>query len=320
MAYTLTAAQIDDTVVAAVGFRIPTLVDNVYNASVLLSVLDSQERITARGGLQIEQPYLFGKAPGGSYAGSETLDTTSKKTTSMLQLKWKQYYSTLSIDGITRLQASGYDAVFDIVDIRMQSAELRLKDDMGKDIFLDGTGNNSKALDGFDIALATTGSYGGISRTADAEGTVLQSNVDAVGGVVTLPAVQKQWGAATHSSVHPNMLIATQDVWNGMWNRLQPQQRFPTGPLAEQIAQAGFSTIMFNNVPLVVDESAPSGWLLGINTEYLHFVAMEARANIEVSGPIEPSNQDAKVWKLMWAGNLCVSGPRMFFKMSGLTS
>ena len=320
MAYTLTAAQIDDTVVAAVAFRIPTLVDNVYNASVLLNVLDSQERITARGGHQIEQPYLFGKAPGGSYSGSETLDTTSKKTTSMLQLKWKQYYSTLSIDGATRLQSQGYDAVFDLVDIRMQSAELRLKDDMGKDLYLDGTGNNSKALDGFQAALITTGSYGGINVVTDAEGTVLQSNVDTVGGVVTLPAVQKQFGLATHSSVKPNLILATQDVWTGLWNRLQPQQRFPVGALAEQIAQAGFSTIMFNGVPVVVDESAPSGWLLGVNTEYLHFVAHETRANIEVEGPIAPSNQDAKVWKLMWMGNLIVAGPRMMFRMTGLTS
>ena len=318
MAYTLTASQIDDAVASALSWRMPTLVDNIYVGTPVLKALDSQERVIAQGGTQLEMPFLFAKSPGGSYQGMDNLDVTRRKTKSLLQLKWKLYYASVTIDGMTELQTSGYPALLNLVDTEMQAAELRLNDDMGADLYLDGTGNNSKALDGFDIAIAATGTYGGISRTADPEGTALVGRVDTTGGDLTLPLLQTNYGAATIGATHPDLISVPQGQWDAIWSRLQPQQRFPAGPMAEQIAAAGFSVMNFNGTPIVKDDKAPAGTVWGINTKYTYYVANERRANIQTIGPLTPVGQDAKVWRLHWAGNLMVGGPRFMFKMTGL--
>lgn len=316
----LSSEEVEDTVSVAFAFRIPTVVDNIYVSTPIFKILDMEERITASGGTRIEQPFMFDRPPGGSYRGMDSMDITRRKTKSLIQLDWKQYYASVSIDGLTRLKAAGDRAIIDLVDVELQGAELRIKEDLGTDIFLDGTGNFSKAIDGFDIAIATTGTYGGIIRGTDPEGSALLGNVDTVGGPVTLQAIQSLWGDCTFGSEHPTLLATTQNIFDAIWNRVQPQQRFPQGATAEALANVGFSVLMFNGVPVTVDQMCPAGTLYMINTRFMKLVAHEQRAELEVEGPITPPQQDARVWKLMWAGNLCVSSPRMMGRMSGLTT
>lgn len=314
-----TTDEVEDVIAVAFQFRIPTVVDNIYQATPLFKILDMEERIIATGGTRIEQPILFDRPPGGSYRGMDTMDITRRKTKSLIQLEWKQYYAAVSIDGLTRLRTAGDRAIIDLVDTELQGAELRIKEDLGRDTFLDGTGNFSKALDGFDISIGTTGTYGGINRATDPEGTAIQGNVDTTGGAITLPAIQTQWGLATYGAAHPKLICTTQALFNGVWNRIQPQQRFPQGAVAEELAKIGFNVIMFNGVPLTVDQTCPAGTMYGLNTDFVKLVAHEARADLEVEGPLTPTQQDARTWRLMWMGNLVNQMPRGFFRMTGLT-
>lgn len=315
----ISSDEVDDAIAVAFQYRIPTVVDNIYLATPRFKILDMEERIIATGGTRIEQPILFDRPPGGSYRGMDTMDITRKKTKSLIQLEWKQYYAAVSIDGLTRLRTSGDRAIIDLVDTELQGAEMRIKEDLGRDSFLDGTGNFSKALDGADIAIGTTGTYGGINRTVDPEGAAILGNVDTTGGAVTLPAVQTMWGQATFGAAHPTLLSTTQVLFNAIWARTQPQQRFPQGAVAEELAKVGFSVIMFNGVPLTVDQTCPAGTLYGENTNFMKIVAHESRADLEVEGPLTPTQQDARTWRLMWMGNMVYQSPRTMFRMTGLT-
>src|SRR5262245_14083967 len=145
MAYTVTASQIDDVVAVALDERLPEMMDTIYVKHVLFHRLDMDHRIQASGGNNILQPILYAKPPGGSYLGSGPFDITRRQTKSMLQFHWKQYYATLNIDGLTELQASGLNATFQIVDIELDACRMRLYEDLGLDVFLDGTSNNGAA-------------------------------------------------------------------------------------------------------------------------------------------------------------------------------
>jgi hypothetical protein len=70
---------------------------------------------------------------------------------------------------------------------------------------------------------------------------------------------------------------------------------------------------------VVVDEKSPTGYLSMYNTEFIELIAHAARANFEVQGPEPVANQDGRVWKLLWMGNLIVSSPRMQAIATGLT-
>jgi hypothetical protein len=311
--------EVEDAVSTAFSFRLPEVVDNVYLSTPLFRLLDIEERIVAQGGTRIEAPFIYAKPPGGSYSGMDTLDITRRKTKSLIQLDWKQYYATVTIDGITYLKAGGEEAIFDLCDVELQAAELRMKEDLGTDIFLDGTGNNSKALDGMDIAFGTSGTYGGISRTTDTEGAAIKGVLDATGGPLTLPAVQSVWGSCTIGTEAPKLIITTQAIFDAFWARLQPQQRGAMGADAEQLAAAGFNVITFNGRPVTVDQKCPSGMIYLVNTSFCKLIPFAQRADIEVEGPLTPTQHDARTWRLLWAGNFCVNSPRLNGRMSGIT-
>ena len=264
----MSTQEVEDVVAATLEYRIPTVVDNLYLSTPLFKILDMQERITATGGTRIEQPFIYDRPPGGSYSGMDTLDITRRKTKSLLQFDWKQYYTAITIDGLTRLRAAGEQAVIDLVDTELQAGELALKQDLGTDVYLDGTGNNGKALDGLDIAIATTGTYGSINRATDAEGAAIRGQVDTTGGAFALQALQSMWGAATFGPAHPTLICTTQAIFDAAWARLQPQQRFPQGQAAEELARAGFNVIMFNGVPLTVDQAVATGTIYGLTEEF----------------------------------------------------
>jgi hypothetical protein len=298
----LSTQEVEDVVATTLEYRIPTVVDNFYIATPVFKILDMEERITADGGTRIEQPIIYDRPPGGSYRGPESLDIARRKTKSLIQLDWKQYYSALTIDGLTRLRASGERAVIDLVDSELQGCELALKQDMGIDTWLDGTGNSSKALDGFDIAVGTTGTYGGINRTTDPEGLAIRGNVDTTGGAFALAALQTMWGRATIGTAHPTLICTTQALFDAIWARLQPQQRYPlVGERAGQLADAGFTVLMFNGVPVTVDMGIAAGTIYGLNTNYIKLVAHQQRADLEVEGPLTPSNADVRTWRIFWA-------------------
>lgn len=297
----------------------PEMTDNFYSSTPLFKKLDLEDRIVADGGSQIETGYIFAQGPGGSYAGMDPLNISRVQTKSLLVFPWKQYYFAVTIDGLTRLRAGGVPNVVKLVDTELQQGELTLKQAVGTDVFLDGTANNSKALTGLDIAIATAGTYGGISRTADPEGTAIVGQVDAVGGILTLPALQSLQGSATFGQERPNLYVTTQKLFDQVWMRIQPQQRGPMGPAAEQLASVGYPIIMLNGVPVTVDQKCPSGTFWMLNTNFIKLVAHIDRANIEIAGPDSIPNADAKVWKGFWMGNLVMNGPRYNAKMTGLT-
>jgi hypothetical protein len=317
MAYTLTASQIDDVVSIALDERLPEMMDTIYVKTVFFKRLDMDRRITASGGNNILQPLLYAKPPGGSYSGSGPFDITRRQTKTMLQFHWKLYYATLNIDGLTELQASGLNSTFQIVDIELQACEMRLKEDLGFDVFLDGTGNGGAALDGSDIAIAATGTYGGIVRGTDPAGSTILSYVDTAGGIITLPQLQNAIGQAT-IGVKPNLIVTTQHVWDQICNRIQPNQRHPQQGTGEQLAAAGFTVVTYMGIDIVVDNGVQTGYCFGYNTDVWTLVPHERRASIERVGPIPISNQDAKIWHLKWAGNLVCGNPRLNFKMTGL--
>jgi hypothetical protein len=318
MAYTLTASQIDDVVAVALDERLPEMMDTIYVKHVLFKRLDMDKRISASGGNNIIQPILYAKPPGGSYMGSGPFDITRRQTKSMLQFHWKQYYATLNIDGLTELQASGLNSTFQIVDIELEACRMRLYEDLGLDVFLDGTGNGGAALTGMDLAIAATGTYGGIVRGTDPAGATLLSYVDTAGGVITLPQLQNLIGRAT-IGVRPNLIVTTQHIWDQICNRIQPQQRFPQGSAGDQLAAAGFSVVTWMGIDIVVDNLCPEGYLFAINTDTWKLVAHQRRAGIEQVGPIQIANQDAKVWHLKYAAELVCGNPRLNAKATGLT-
>lgn len=311
-----------DVAAAAVDSYLPGLIDLVFNSNALWIRLASKERIVLDGGDQVRQPILYAKANGGSYAGLDTFNITRAQTKTVMLFDWSQYYADVTIDGRTVLKTSGSNTrVLDLVEAEMETARLTLADFLGTDTFLDGTGNGGKNLLGLIAGVddgTNVGAYGGLTRDASAQGLAVRANLNTTGGNLSLALVNTAMGAATIQPHRPDLVIGPQAMWDRFWERAQPAQREPMGPNFDDLARLGFTAINFNGAAVVVDAHAASGNLWLLNTDFIKLVVHKDRDFI-FTGFQKPTDQDALIGQILWAGQLVIQAPRLQTRMTGLS-
>lgn len=322
MANPTDSRTLSDVAAAAVDAYLPGLIDLIFNSNALWVRLASKERIVLDGGDQVRQPILYAKSNGGSYSGLDTFNTTRASTKTVMMFDWSQYYADVTIDGRTTLKTSGAGTrVLDLVEAEMEVARLSLAEFLGTDLFLDGTANSNKALLGLiagidDSTNVTT--YGGILRDSSSQGTAVKGNLNTTGGALSLALVNTAMGSATIQPHRPDLIVVPQAMWDRFWERAQPSQREPTGPNFDDLTRIGFTAINFNGAAVVTDSHAAAGnaWLL--NTDFIKLVVHKDRDFI-FTGFQKPTDQDALIGQILWAGQLVVQAPRLQTRMTGLS-
>lgn len=323
MANPTDSRTLNDVAAAAVDSYLPGVVDLVLTSNPLFVRLASKERIMLGGGDRIRQAILYDTLTAGSYSGLDTFNTARVPTKTVMQFDWAQYYCHITIDGTTIIKTSGSGTrVIDLVEAEMETARLSLADELGTGVYSDGTGNSSKQLLGLIAAIddgTNVASYGGIARAANGDqGTAVKGNLNTTGGALSLALVNTAMGSATIQPHRPDLITTTQAMWDRFWERVQPSQREPAGPGFDDVARAGFTAINFNGAAVVPDSKVAAGncWLL--NTDFIKLVVHEDRDFI-FSGFQKPSNQDALMGQILFAGQLVVPAPRLHTRMTGLS-
>lgn len=292
---------------------IPKLVDNIFQSNVLL-FRAYKKGMKLDGGLKINQPILYAtNSAGGSYdGGADPLTITDNEQITSAEYDWKYYYGNITILRKDELRNSGKAAIVNFVKSKVQVCEMTLKDSMGTDLYGDGTGNSNKALDGLAIAVDSSGTYGGITRSDHAWWAAQE---DGTNTVVSLPNLQTMWGQCSIDNDTPTLITTTQANFNRFYNGLTPQMRYSDN----ETGAAGFKNLMFNTAPLVVDSKVPTGYMYFLNERYLELVTHKDE-NFRFEPFIKPTNQNAALAKIYWAGNLTCSNCRMQGKFTALTS
>lgn len=322
MALPSDSRQLADVAASAVDSYLPGLIDLFFNSNALWIRLASRERIVLDGGDQVRQPILYDRLNGGSYSGLDTFDTSRRPTKTVLQFDWAQYYANLTVDGRTIIKTSGSGSrVLDLVESEMETARMTLAELLGTDVYLDGTGNASKNLLGLIAAIddgTNVATYGGITRDGSVHGTAVRGNLNTTGGALSLALVNSVMGTATIQPHRPDLIVTTQTLWDRFWERVQPQQRYPSGPGFDDLARVGFNAINFNGSAVVVDSHVASGnaWLL--NTDFIKLIIHRDR-DFQFTGFQKPHNQDALLGQILFAGQLVCQSPRLQVRMTGLT-
>ncbi len=322
------ATPIGTNTVTAISRRyiLPEIADNVYNSNPLFFRLNQSNRKVIQGGYQIELPLMYTTmAAYGFYQGYDLLDVTPTDSVQNCVFTWKQADVIVSVDGLTLIKTDSPEAIANLVSLQFQQAEMQMSDLLGGGIWSDGV-TNVKSLDGLYSVVddgTVNGSYGGISRSANAW---WKANIDSSTTATSLSAYQTLWGNCTSGGRHPTIIVGTQACYNYYYNLNTSIQRFPSAPGGqdEQLAQAGFTNLLFNGVPFVVDShisgsGTTNGKVFFLNEDYI-FLYVSPRANFTMEDFQVPVNQDAMVAKLLWAGNLACNNVQRQGKLTALTS
>jgi hypothetical protein len=338
--------------------------DNVFNSRPLLEFIMSNGRLTTiDGGVSIVEPLLLGPGEANSYGPWQQLQVNAVAGISAAQYPWRQLYATIIISGLEEAQNNGKAAATSLIKAKIKQAEGSLKNVLSSMIW--GTrGGAALATDftPFTTLIDATAAAGGItpaagpavenlwrSPTWDASAN---TGVDSVGAAITIP------GAAMTSpydgsevervlrhlymlssdggSEHVNAMFAGLGWFSAYEASLTPQVRYTD----TSKANLGFQNLLFKNVPLFWDPDAPTGTVLGLNSETIGMtlhsdrnfaqspftanlsgsVASTANANPGATAASPAANAiDARVSFITTYGNTTTNERRRNFKITGAT-
>jgi hypothetical protein len=298
----------------------PTLVDNVYRSNLMFFRLNARNKKVLQGGLQIEVPLVYARfAAGGFYQGFDLLDVSPSDTVKNAAFDWKQAYVPVSVDGLTLIRADSPDAVVNFLSFYFEQAQTELAEILGAGMW--STANAVKSVDAIPTAVdngTLAATYGGLARGANPFWT---ANVTNITPPLALATLQTMFGTCTEGGRHPTIIVTTQAVYNLYWALSTGGQAFPVQPGGhdEQLAQNGFTNLVFNGVPIAVDSHVPASQVFFLNEDYM-YLYVNPRADFNMKEFREPVNQDAMTSLILWAGDVCFSNLQRQGKLTGVTS
>jgi hypothetical protein len=293
------------------------LADNLTQNNAILQRLEQKGNIKPfSGGNVILQEIMYNDPNtnnANSYSGYEVLNISPDSPISAAQFSITQYADSVTMSGLEMLQNSSKEAIIDLLDGRMQVSEARLLNRISGDLYLDGTGNGGKNLDGLGAAVSatpTTGTYGGINR---ANWTFWQNQITT--GATSATTILAAMTAASIKQIRgtdkADLIVAGNTLYTYYVGALQAIQRIA----AEESGAAGFASLKFYGGGTSADVVLGGGYgaqetatyMYMLNTNYISFRPHKERNFVPIGGERQSINQDAIVKLYGWAGNLTTS-------------
>lgn len=303
----------DALIATTLKHYIPKLADNIFQAKVLLHILQANGRIKNFTGTQIVQPLLYAQSPNvGSFSGADTFATSDETGISAAEFPFRQFYGLLSFEGITLAKNSGKEAVLSLMDSHMAQLEMTMAESLNTMLFGDGTGNTNKDFYGLKNVVAQNDTWGGIDRSANA---YWEANTDATASALTLPLMRSSYMDATEGNDQPTNILTTQAIYEGYEGLLQDNVRYENTDMGD----AGFVNLMYKRAPVAFDRACTASYMYFLNVKYLTLAKLN-NVWFTPSDWLQPVNQDKKFKHVLCYGNLVSSNNSRQSVLTALTN
>lgn len=311
-----------DTVTSiARRYIMPQIIEAVYDSNALWFRLNKAAKKQVQGGYQIELPVQYGKPQQTqAYTGYDVINVAPFDVIKNAKWDWKQYATTVAIDGLTLIKVDSPESIANLITTQFDLAKRDFVNSLGADLYA-GSSTDVKKMEGMRDAVKDSGNYGGLNSAS----TFWKSKIDSTTALssVTPKLMNDVFSALTIGREHPTLIVGRRAFYNKFWELIYgtsgPTAAYPIAVPAtgsdEILAQAGFTNLLFNNVPIVQDEqvdagSGSNGRVYFLNENWWNIV-VSPRADMAVEDFQTPINQDAMVAKVLWAGNTICSNPRL---------
>lgn len=322
---TITTIGTDDLSSAVRHEIMPSFVDFVYDSNPLFFRMYRSRRIQ-RGGVHVEYPAVVSDfTNGGPYTGYEVLDVSPNDTTKNLAFEWKHYFVPVTVDGPTLVKADSDLAIANHVSLKFEQARMRFSEILGTDLYSDGS--DTDRIVGLKGAVDDGGVLASYANLTRASNTYLNSTEDATSSTLTLGVLQTLFGNVSKGGQTPTLIVSRQDQYNRFVSLVQANQRLPipVGGSDEILGSAGFTNILFNNVPWVVDSHCFDGpntsnsAILMLNERWIEFL-VSPRADMTLRDFVQPADQDAMTALVLLSCMLVVRNPQLQGKLTNISA
>lgn len=320
----VTSVDWGDVVTTTLENRSRKLADNITNNNALLAILKKKgKQKPVSGGREIMQELRYAQNQTFMfYSGYEFLNVSLNDTMTAARFPFKQAAIAVTISGLEEIQNSGEEAMIDLVESRVDTAEDTFWNQMSAAVYSDGTGWGGKQIGGLALLVSkapTAGVVGGIDRSANAwwRNMSVNANTDSR-GVVTSSNIQSYMNSTTiglkRNSDGVDLIVADNNYYLAYLNSLQAIQKIEsTGDDGE--VGSGFTSLAYygagKKARVVLDGGKngqiPANTMYFLNSDYILYRPHSGRNFKTIGGNRANINQDAIVRLMAWAGNLTVT-------------
>lgn len=298
--------------------RDKSVADNALDNVALLRHLKDNNKIRkVSGGHKLNQPLAY--AENGTvnwYSGYEILDNSPQDVLTSAEYDWKQLIGAVGMSGLEQIQNAGKEAFIDLLEQRIENLDTTLMNTLEAGLFADGTGNDGKEIGGLQAIVADsgTGTVGAIDSSTYTfwQNKVYDASSDG-GAALDKTNVQAYMNALYVQLVRgadaPDLLVGDNNYWSAYHNSLTEIQRI-TGR-DTKLGKLGFKTLEYMGAPFVLGGgkggACPTDHIYMLNTKYLFLKVKNDRFFDPIGSDREPTNQDAFVKYIGFAGNMTCS-------------
>ncbi len=261
-----------------------------------------------------------------SYSDTDTISTTRVDVFDRYEYDWKEYAGSVVMSELETDRNSGEGKLFDLLPAKLESLRKSLRREMNTDMYLDGTGNSSKALTGLAALVSstpTTGTTGGINRAnfsfwrnQQASGAMTASAFDNLRAVMRSLYNQASNGVGDQ---HPTFGVTDRTTFEGYESLLVANERFTDGAKTG-VADGGFRNekLKFKGMMLSYDVACTAGLMYLLNPEFLKLV-YKTGSWMKGRPSVSPANQTIDVFLVRTMCNLIATQPRRLAVATAIT-
>jgi hypothetical protein len=209
----------------------------------------------------------------------------------------------------------GSNRIRNFVADKMDNARETMSQILNDGLRSGGTGDQIDGLPAICDDGTNYATYGNINRSTD---VWAKAYLNATGGAYSNSMFQTAYGEVTKNNKEPDMIITTQAVYNSMWNKMTPQQRYTQTSAHADLRAIGFNGIEFNAAIVIVEDDLATGLAFFLNTDFLEFVVHEDR-NMAWQDFMTHLDEDARTGRFYWMGNIICTAPRYEGQIQSIT-
>lgn len=289
----------------------PRLTDNVFLDRPLTQWLMAKNRMRFEdGGTKIVEPLIYGdNSTVAAYSGYDTIALTPQEGISAAEFDWKQLAGSVAISGIEEAKNNGEAAVLKLLDAKVMQLEESLKDKYSDMLW--ATSVASGEWNSVPVLIDASGTVGNIDGGTETWWRAYEENTATA---LTVAQMNVAYNTASNGSDTPDGGFATQTLYEKYESLLTPNIRYTD----TKTADAGFQNLMFKNIPLTLDKSAPSGHVVFLNSKYIQLVGHTDNW-FRQTPFVRPENMDARYCLIICYGNLTIRNRARHAKLTAKT-
>jgi len=292
--------------------------DQIFKRIPLLDWLKRKGQITKQGGASILVPLLYGKNTTWAwYSGLEVIDTTVQEGLTMAQEKWRGCAGSIALVGQEMRQCSGEGKLYDYVKAKTEQALMSGRDQLNADLF--ASSQVTKKINCLPVMVDATSTVHDVNSTSNSwwQAQVTSSAGSFAGtGLARLRAMRDaiiDLGQKGRSA--PDLILTTALIKEYYEAANVPSIRYQNASQGD----LGMENLKFSSAVVEFDSQCASGALYMLCSDCLKMV-VHSSANFTVGNFVEPDNQDAKVAKVLWQGNLITNNRRALGTITSITA